>query len=822
MEKSASLHRTVDSPSSRETYGDAEYVSADVSEGEVEWQKAKALHEADRFSAAAAVLKKCAPSNANCQNLLGRYALTGQGGYPQNLTMALAHWTDAADNGHADAQFSLALFYSNFFTHQYTSSTDSESYERDEAQAVLHLYAASFATHPGALMALGYRHLHGYGVPRVCLTSALNYIEVAKRITQVYSMGLPQALELVRLGVHNPKSPHSRAKQGELAILIQLAEKGDLSMQAAVGKRYLLGIDGFKQDYAEARKFLRMAAANANYPPEPKTRSNALALLGYVYAMGLGVETDLSKAEVLFEQAVAEYNEPIAHNGLGYISFHGTPQRKRDLGLAFQHFNESAHGHSADGQFNLAALYMTGTGVTQSFQRALMWYARALEKGHTPAAYSLAVMYLNGLGTVRDCSMAVTLLKKVCERGEWVTKALQDAYRFEKDEPNLAAFQYWKLAEAGHEVAQSNLAHLIDSGAANLFFASDKSERKIHAQRFYEMSAEQGSAASDLKLGDYAYGGWGLEASYMPRSGRLEAGSDSESANRTTSVSVEDSYWWVEPAVRYAPRRPNYQTAVAFYRKAAETVPTNQWMMSHIARASHDLGFMYQYGMGVQQDLHLAKRHYERVLEIDPTGPRTPVQLSLLLLAAYGMYVETDWKQLVRTYLRDYRMLALLWHLALITLLIPIRFIVWLLQRRQRRLHRLVNPRALVGTDMDVTTLRQLHQRNPAIIPIPPGPGPAPAPVASSSSARTPAPAIPQTHTETQQPMAGDRTNEAVSPSDGAGSGGGEGASMSTASDESSQRERERESGVQEKVQPDPPPWDKINGGGVAVQNGGA
>jgi TPR repeat protein len=31
--------------------------------------------------------------------------------------------------------------------------------------------------------------------------------------------------------------------------------------------------------------------------------------------------------------------------------------------LAFHHFNESAYKASADGMFNLASLYLTGTGV---------------------------------------------------------------------------------------------------------------------------------------------------------------------------------------------------------------------------------------------------------------------------------------------------------------------------------------------------------------------------------------------------------------------------------------------------------------------------
>ena len=39
-------------------------------------------------------------------------------------------------------------------------------------------------------------------------------------------------------------------------------------------------------------------------------------------------------------------------------------------------------------------------------------------------------MHLNGVGTVRDCSIATSLLKRVSERGAWVSSRLQDAYSY--------------------------------------------------------------------------------------------------------------------------------------------------------------------------------------------------------------------------------------------------------------------------------------------------------------------------------------------------------------------------------------------------------
>ena len=38
----------------------------------------------------------------------------------------------------------------------------------------------------------------------------------------------------------------------ELNLFVQIATSGDSAVAAAIGKRYLLGIEGFKQDYQKA------------------------------------------------------------------------------------------------------------------------------------------------------------------------------------------------------------------------------------------------------------------------------------------------------------------------------------------------------------------------------------------------------------------------------------------------------------------------------------------------------------------------------------------------------------------------------------------
>lgn len=153
---------------------------------------------------------------AACKNSLGELHWVGAG-VDRNLTRAKELFEEAAAVGEPDAQYNLAILYA--------STESSDDLRRNEALAVLHLYAASTAGHPGALMAMGYRHLHGYGVPQACTTAALNYIDVAKGIASIYSSGMPQAVELVRLNL--PQKDRKVMSSSELNLFVQIATSGD-------------------------------------------------------------------------------------------------------------------------------------------------------------------------------------------------------------------------------------------------------------------------------------------------------------------------------------------------------------------------------------------------------------------------------------------------------------------------------------------------------------------------------------------------------------------------------------------------------------------
>lgn len=159
-------------------------------------------------------------------------------------------------------------------------------------------------------------------------------------------------------------------------------------------------------------------------------------------------------------------------------------------------------------------------------------------------------------------------------------------------------------AERGYEVAQSNVAYLLDNDKKMLDHlpligtaSSDQQEEsskeiiqgldeKESAFIYWTRSANQNNVDSRVKMGDYYFKGIGTPI--------------------------------------------DFEKAVSCYRLAAETQgsPLAFW----------NLGWMYERGIGVAKDFHLAKRAYDQALNIDQDA-YLPVKLSLI-----KMYVKYYWE----------------------------------------------------------------------------------------------------------------------------------------------------------------------------------
>ena len=67
---------------------------------------------------------------------------------------------------------------------------------------------------------------------------------------------------------------------------------------------------------------------------------------------------------------------------------------------------------SAEAQFILGGIHVTGVGVPPDVAEAVGWYRRAAEQGHARAQYNLGGMYAEGLGVPQDAAEALAWYRR--------------------------------------------------------------------------------------------------------------------------------------------------------------------------------------------------------------------------------------------------------------------------------------------------------------------------------------------------------------------------------------------------------------------------
>jgi len=122
------------------------------------------------------------------------------------------------------------------------------------------------------------------------------------------------------------------------------------------------------------------------------------------------------------------------------------------------------------------------------------------------------------------------------------------------------------------------------------------------------------------------------------------------------------------------PQVVDYEASLARYRRTAETPVTGEWMQAFVARGSFNLGYMHQFGLGVSQDLHLAKRHYQRCQEVDPAGVHAPVSIVLFSLSVQMYLLQLPPLDVFMSRLSsDLRVHILMLHIIALVLLLIVR-----------------------------------------------------------------------------------------------------------------------------------------------------
>ncbi|KAE9408748.1 HCP-like protein [Gymnopus androsaceus JB14] len=563
----------------------------------------------------------------------------------------------AAMTGNATSQAYQAFFYSTGYRGVVPVN---------QALAQLYYTFAANGDNKGAQMALGYRYWSGIGTLEDCRRAVDWYEHAAEQSMAKFLSGPPGGRTLpqtpTRLsdldgGIYGPgasvastgmnahraaiKAGFSRAS-GEtwediLDYYLFNADRGETDFALRLGKIYYQGsiyaspggvasgsegVGAIPRNFAHARHYFEQIARQV-WPRDPvnplqhqvtaPSRDENLpfgeaavsaSYLGRMYLRGEGVKADPVMAKLWFERGEL-YGERECHNGLGIIWRDGLiPGVKADLKKAMFHFTAAANNDLAEAHINMAKLLLNTDIISAtSHLEAAVRVGSPFE-----AYYYLGQIHASQLANPKvpsnlassSCSMAVSFYKIVVERGSWDEDFLREAevawMRGTDESKDIAMLKWWLAAERGSEIAAEQPG--IRFGSSILRWTrfspmEPSNDTALLALTQWTRAAAQRNIDALVKVGDYYYHGLGVP--------------DEEETIR-------------------------YEKAAKYYQSAADT------QMS--ALALWNLGWMYENGVGVPQDFHLAKRHYDLAAQTNSEA-YLPVFLSLAKL-----YVRSIWHTL--------------------------------------------------------------------------------------------------------------------------------------------------------------------------------
>lgn len=451
-----------------------------------------------------------------------------------------------------------------------------------QTRATLHFTMASMAGDAYGMMASAHRLAFGRSAPESCDRAASAYAQLSADVAAAMdewnfvSVTTPYA----RLA-ESAEWPDSAEMSDHdiISYYEYLADTGDVRALATLGHLHATGAYGVGVDHEAAREYYEAAAEGGDASGE--------AGLGYLHERGLGVPQDNATALDLYRKAAAK-NNPIAITRLGQLHLRGAIVN-RDPTKAFQFFDRAAKLGWPQAHVHLGDMYRDGVPgvVSRDIGKAMRYYAAAASAHNFAAMHELALLLLDpGSGSSSSsCKTALDYLRKVAQAGPWVSELMAEAEAFfDESEYEKALSRFELVAELGLEEAQANAAWMHERGMPDGFNGAPPGPRHEAALRYWKQSAEQSlrslAEVGKVKIGEDTFSGYSV-------------------------VKLGDYHYY---GLGGLPVNP--QNAAKLYE---EVHAAN-------AQAAFNLGVMHQFGTGVPQDLHLAKRFYDIAGQHPNTG----------------------------------------------------------------------------------------------------------------------------------------------------------------------------------------------------------
>lgn len=260
---------------------------------------------------------------------------------------------------------------------------------------------------------------------------------------------------------------------------------------------------------------------------------------------------------------------------------------------AVKWFKEAANKGHMCAQYFLGHCYYFGRGIAQSEEEAVLWYKRSANQQHAPAQYSLGICYFKGRGIEKSLKTAVKWYKKAAELGEADAQyALANCYHFGEGVDKLdvvAARWYKKAADQGNTGAMKNLGLCYEYG-----YGLSPSPKE--AAQWYEKAADKGEKRAMYFLGNCYYNGKGVNLSYDSAVKYYQAASFEGDAD--AQYSLGKCYEFGHGV------KKSWEKAYELYASASE--------QDH-DKATVALAKLYDSGRGIKKSIKTANTLYDKV-----------------------------------------------------------------------------------------------------------------------------------------------------------------------------------------------------------------
>lgn len=531
--------------------------------------------------------------------------------HPRNYSEAFRRYHELATlDGNSSAQHMVGFMYATGI---------GGAVKHDQARAMLYHTLAAEGGNVRSEMTIAYRHSAGISTPRNCEEAVHFYKDVAKKAMTYIRSGPPGGHLVTKDsykiadehgGVYGEGASASSSGQNGKAADIHSnayssledvveymdlqARKGDARASFNLAKLNYDGSLASKRDLPAAKKrFLELARMlwtkdgkekpNVSASTE-KLASKAAGFLGRMFLRGEGMPQSFDIARTWFKRGI-DHGDALSQYMMGIMYLHGLGVPE-DAVRAADLFGVAADQDLGSAQVQMGALFLDQGDIAI----AIKYFELAARHGHLEAFYYLAELTHNGVGRDKSCPVAAAYYKIVAEKAEMVSTSFAEANEaYANGNLETALVGYMMAAEQGFETGQANVAYLLDQVKPRFTLSSliPFAKKRVSlagdaamALIYWTRSAEQKNVDSMVKMGDYYLQGLG------------------------TTLDQEK--------------------AAQCYQAAAETM--------HSAQAMWNLGWMHENGIGIDQDFHLAKRHYDMALETNPREAYLPVVLALYKL----------------------------------------------------------------------------------------------------------------------------------------------------------------------------------------------